>query len=1353
MIGQSILYLPHTDCQHQLLKPFARQLDISVNWDPDLRLGHSLKKVFERVIRYDVGFNYAENGPTAANQGIIDCVREHRPKYVIWPTMNYEIHEETFQEVRKLGAFVVGWFFDDECRFDDYSRWWIPFMDYIFTCDRSSVSRYLELGAKALHLLVTADPEYFCATPSEKTYVVSFVGSKGVGDREQLVQRLARGKIPVSLFGRGWDSGYVPIEEMRRIYSNSRINLCFTKSYGVNTRNQLKDKIFDITMCGGFLLCEYCKGIEDYFDLGKEIVCFEGPEDAIKKIDFYLSHESERNRIAQAGYLRSIQDYPQQKLLENAFKILESHSGQVLQRNICDMAACVHPENVLKLKEDYHARWSEAIKASGLGESRFKEEQELAFHYRHMRLSAIEGTVKILLVQPNYPSSPFDGPNLPLGLGCIAEQLELHGIPYDFIDLSLEGEDQLFHRIESASPEYLGISMMSLDTDRHYKILSDIKIRFPKITIVAGGPHISFAKEDALRDCQAIDYGITHEGEQTLIELLQGNSASSIKGLMHREADGSIHYAGARDYIKNLDQLDFPRYRFLDVRRYGSIMPISSSRGCPFSCIFCGAFISMGRKWRSRSAENILRELEYWQQRGVSSFNFIDSNFFFSKERVKELCEALSRKQLKITLASDGMRAKDADPVVLAKMKAFGLQSVAIGVESANDDILRLIKKSETVADLESCFETLLKVDIDVVAFFIIGLPGESVQHVYNSFTFALRYPNIREAYFFNPNPLPGTELHQLAQEHHMLRATKSQIYQNIGGMGDQILLETEQLSISERRRLLELAGYVSKLVVLRHRLHRQEKLLSKAERDRIDQEIDKLNETLGRLNYRSSVSAHYQAAPILDIQEIPTHLSLKEKHKLKELAENARGNTYVEIGSYLGGSSCCIAAGIQSAGNSGKLYCVDTWRNDAMSEGPRDTFSAFMANTAAFSRLITPLRGKSTEIAEQFSEGIDFLFVDGGHSHEDVRSDVAAWFPKLNPGAFVVFHDIEWADGVQRVVRDSVKPIAKAEGRLPNMYWAQISPDLISVIIPTRNREKYLQNLLNSLTRQIYPRAGFEVIVVDNGSDDASADVCRSFLEGIPGLRRLCDPRPGLHVGRHAGFLSSSGEILVFADDDIEASPSWLMGIAESFRDPSVALVGGRVLPKFEVPPPPWLRELCLKTDSGWSLGWLSLLDFGDFAHEIAHEFVWGCNFAIRKSVLKEIGGFHPDAFPQELIRYRGDGETAVALAVKRMGLKAWYHPTASVFHYIPKERLTPEYIYQRAFNQGISDSYSRIRKSGTLEEKRTPPAHHQSIHGVIERGHTEGYNYHQRLVQVDTRLLQWVLKESYLGREEIPQ
>ena len=173
-------------------------------------------------------------------------------------------------------------------------------------------------------------------------------------------------------------------------------------------------------------------------------------------------------------------------------------------------------------------------------------------------------------------------------------------------------------------------------------------------------------------------------------------------------------------------------------------------------------------------------------------------------------------------------------------------------------------------------------------------------------------------------------------------------------------------------------------------------------------------------------------------VNKIPTHLTLREKIKLYELARHSPGNL-VEVGSYLGASSCFLAMGISDNKSASKLFCVDTWQNDGMSEGKRDTYEEFLNNVKQFSDLIYALRGSSQKVAAQFDHRIRLLFIDADHSYDQCYQDWLLWKPYLLPGATVIFHDIGWAEGIRRVVEEQIEPLAKNEGHLPNMYWATL--------------------------------------------------------------------------------------------------------------------------------------------------------------------------------------------------------------------------------------------------------------------------------------------------------------------------
>jgi predicted O-methyltransferase YrrM len=148
-------------------------------------------------------------------------------------------------------------------------------------------------------------------------------------------------------------------------------------------------------------------------------------------------------------------------------------------------------------------------------------------------------------------------------------------------------------------------------------------------------------------------------------------------------------------------------------------------------------------------------------------------------------------------------------------------------------------------------------------------------------------------------------------------------------------------------------------------------------------------------------------------------------------------GGLAVEIGSYLGSSAACIAAALRHRG--GHLYCVDTWRNDAMTEGPRSTFDEFVRNTEKWRAWITPLHGFSSEIAQSFNRDIHFLFIDGDHSYEGCLEDIRSWFPKVRAGGTIVFHDYPRASGVRRNVEELLEfDLVSCAGAKQNFFYCR---------------------------------------------------------------------------------------------------------------------------------------------------------------------------------------------------------------------------------------------------------------------------------------------------------------------------
>lgn len=286
-----------------------------------------LQRVFGKVVLYDYLKRMTEIGVKGINQEIIDLVKREHPKYVLWVALGnyYEVKESTFDAIRKNGVKIVGWFFDDDTRFDAYSKWLISHIDYFVTNDFEAVMKYRELGAWATRAICTGFPVARDWTNIKERYEVSFVGTK-FADREQYIGALNRNGIRVELFGIGF-SKFVSYDEMINIFVSSKINLNFAKSdeHGI-MKPTIKARIFEVCLSGGFLLTEYFPSIEDYFKIDKEVVCFRNSEEMVDRVAYYLDHDNERWAIAKAGWERATSEYTSSQIMSKVFREIEENS-------------------------------------------------------------------------------------------------------------------------------------------------------------------------------------------------------------------------------------------------------------------------------------------------------------------------------------------------------------------------------------------------------------------------------------------------------------------------------------------------------------------------------------------------------------------------------------------------------------------------------------------------------------------------------------------------------------------------------------------------------------------------------------------------------------------------------------------------------------------------------------------------------------------------------------------------------------------------------------------------------------------------------------------------------------------
>ena len=310
------------------------------------------------------------------------------------------------------------------------------------------------------------------------------------------------------------------------------------------------------------------------------------------------------------------------------------------------------------------------------------------------------------------------------------------------------------------------------------------------------------------------------------------------------------------------------------------------------------------------------------------------------------------------------------------------------------------------------------------------------------------------------------------------------------------------------------------------------------------------------------------------------------------------------------------------------------------------------------------------------------------------------------------------------------------------------------------------LHNTLESVASSVINKS-CEVFIVDNGSTDETAELCRGLFLKHPRIdwHYIYDAMPGLLTGRHRGAQEASGDVLCFLDDDVILSSSWWDGVQDSFSDQKIVLAGGPSVPEFAVNPPNWLSELWDESEGGGRLcPYLSLIVQGSNVKLCRANMVFGLNFAIRKSTWIDCGGFHPDCIPRSLQRYQGDGETGLSMKIEAAQLLTLYHPALQVTHLVPEKRLTIEAFLRRTFYQGVCDSYTKIRIEGCVSESRKESLHNgllsfnqrfnKSVRTMLKiyplqknlaDEYKRGFCWHQNEVLKDEILLKWVCQPNY--------
>jgi radical SAM superfamily enzyme YgiQ (UPF0313 family) len=277
------------------------------------------------------------------------------------------------------------------------------------------------------------------------------------------------------------------------------------------------------------------------------------------------------------------------------------------------------------------------------------------------------------------------------------------------------------------------------------------------IPVALGGPHSTFLPEESLLYA---DYVIRGEGEETLVELLEHLNADkpldSIKGLSFKNSSHEIVHNPDRELLKDLNEAPIPDfsivYKWAEKAR---VLPIATSRGCPFACRFCSVIPMFGRKYRFKSIDRIIEELQAASSHKGHVF-FIDDNFAANKKRTKTLLKAIIDNNIKIEWSAQVRTDVARDPELLGLMKKAGCFAVYIGFESINPETLSLYNKSQGLEDIENSIRAVKKNSINIHGMFVLGSDTDDIKTIRNTAKFAKKL-DIDSIQFMVLTPLPGT--------------------------------------------------------------------------------------------------------------------------------------------------------------------------------------------------------------------------------------------------------------------------------------------------------------------------------------------------------------------------------------------------------------------------------------------------------------------------------------------------------------------------------------------------------------------------------------------------------------------
>lgn len=452
-------------------------------------------------------------------------------------------------------------------------------------------------------------------------------------------------------------------------------------------------------------------------------------------------------------------------------------------------------------------------------------------------IKQVKSMTKVLLVWP--PWHRLQNSELkayPIGLCYLAAVLEKAGVQVKVINADYNEGKEAFHNselinsydrykavvndinhpiwheadvvIEDFQPDILGFTVNTGSVGAVLNISRNAKKINPDIKVIMGGAHPTAQPESTLKNPE-VDYIVMREGEQTIVEMVKNfdsQSFAEVLGMGYKD-EGNIKINPARPLIDNLDELPFPA-RHLIVNKetfppdaFGGIF---SSRGCPFSCIYCSSYTLWGKKVRYRSVENVIEEIKQVKKEfKTKHYFFVDDTFSLKIDRAMQLCDRMVEENLEVEWHCQ-TRVDCVNEELVKKMKAAGCNCILIGVETGDPESMKKIKKAISLDKVRAAAEIFKKCGMPFNTYFMVGFPWETIDQINNTLSF-MKEIDPTDASYAVVTPQPGTELYDIVKKEGLLES-EDRIDWSTFHHQSMDMFKTHKFSNEEKKKIIQLA-------------------------------------------------------------------------------------------------------------------------------------------------------------------------------------------------------------------------------------------------------------------------------------------------------------------------------------------------------------------------------------------------------------------------------------------------------------------------------------------------------------------------------------------------------------------